>query len=140
MIQHIPHQLVAFLAADVLTEQVQAHFIAAHQPDGAEVIAQGTDIFDKGRYQLGVDDVFLQPFALNFQTVSGDVHVFIQRLPELRLITVGFVGHARQIQRDHADGAGAVAGAEQTAVSAAELTQVKPEPAAHTPGIGRIHI
>ena len=56
-------------------------------------------------HQLG-DDV-----ALDLQAAGGDVHQLVEAAGEVGLV-LGEVGETRHVQRDDADGAGALAGAE----------------------------
>ena len=77
--------------------------------------------------------------AFDFQAACGNVHHPVKTRKEFSLICRE-IGDARHIDGNDADGAGGFAAAEKAAGFFAQLAQIKPQTAAHTAHIGRLHI
>ena len=113
-------------------------FVHAEKSDGREVIVKAAEI------PLGIG---IQPFfhqladchAFDLQTACGKVHHPVKTGKELSLVCRE-IGDARHIDGNDADGSGGFAAAEKAAGLFAKLAQIKPQPAAHTAHIGRLHI
>ena len=113
-------------------------FVHAEKSDGREVIVKAAEI----PFGIGIQPFFHQLadcHAFDLQTAGGNVHHPVKTGKELSLVCRE-IGDARHIDGNNADGAGGFAAAEKSAGLSAKLTQIKPQTAAHTAYIGRLHI
>ena len=91
---------------------------------------------------VGVQALIHEPgddLTLGVQRPGRNIHQMVQTTVEVGLV-LRLVGHTGQVQRDHADAAGRLAGAKETAGLLSQLTQVQTQAAAHAAHVAWLHI
>ena len=140
MVENADGKLLRLFMSQILAQPsgVKPCLVHTEKPDGREVIVKAAEIPFGIRIQS-----FLHQLAdcrpLDLQTAGGNVHHPVKTGKELSLVCRE-IGDARHIDGNDADGAGGFAAAEKAAGLFAQLAQIKPQTAAHTAHIGRLHI
>ena len=140
MIQHPLHELLTLLVGQILPEplRVQAHLVSAADPDRREMILESPQIGLRVRIQPRIQEVGYN-LSLGVKGAGADVHQPVKLFPELLLVRAQ-ICQLRKVDGHDTDRAGRLAGAEESAVSALKLTQVKTKSAAHGTDIRRLHV
>ena len=140
VVEHVPGEALDPCVGQIGPKPlgVEAHLVHADEADGGEVVAEGAQIplgvgIQALLQQLGDDG------ALGLQAAGGDIHQIVQPLVEVGLV-LGQIRDAGQVDGDHADGAGGLAGAEEAAGLLAQLAQVQTQTAAHGADVAGLHV
>ena len=140
MVENADGKLLRLFMGQILAQPsgVKPCFVHAEKPDGREVIVKAAEI----SFSIRIKSFFHQLAdcrAFDFQTARGNIHHPVKTGKELSLVCRE-IGNARHIDGNYADGAGGFAAAEKAAGLFAQLAQIKPQTAAHTAHIGRLHL
>jgi hypothetical protein len=118
--------------------RIEAGFIHADQADRREMIAEGSEVSLRIRIKSLIQEL-RDDLSLDMQRACGNIHQTIQPVENPSRV-FGLISNPRHVDRNDADGAGALAGTEEAAGFLAQLAEVQTQTAAHGADIARVHV
>ena len=122
----------------VVTE-VAHHLVHAVDADRREVVIERAQVALRVGEEAVVH-VVLDRLALDLEGLRGQVDELVHARDEALLVPLVQVAEARHVERDHADRAGQLRGAEEAVAALEELAQVQLQAAAHRADHVRVQV